>query len=318
VDSRGHDAAGKGIARTHALEWRVPFDVRGTTLSFDGSEAKSALFYRSMATPLLARDGSVELLVRGDGKDTRITPTGVTLLDEGGTRRFGRSPATPDPGLVLDKDRVLVLEDGARSTDLEERGPSPERPAVYVGAPRELVTGAAEALGERGDGAIGLLVVDAPIAGAAGFARFDRVASSFGAIEPLAPWSSLVAGDDPRCRPRSDEVRALLAITPARWIELDARVLPGVTFAGQGMVLVRFSKERVCLDALDAAVTDARSVETRSQTLVFDAREKPAALHRDGIADAAILAPPIRQSLHCVVAPSIEALSTPPPNAKAP
>jgi len=72
-------------------------------------------------------------------------------------------------------------------------------------------------------------------------------------VLPLAPWSSLLAADDPRCKPETnrDAFRALVSVDAAAWLELDPASLPGTPLGRRGLLQVRWGKERVCLEAVD-------------------------------------------------------------------
>ena len=112
-------------------------------------------------------------------------------------------------------------------------------------------------LARRDDGGVGAArSLDGPRArDCAGVAAIDRTAASPSALVKLAPWSALVAGDDPRCKADREAYTALVVIDPAVWLSLDATALPGVALGHQGMALVRWGRDRVCLEGLEAAVT---------------------------------------------------------------
>lgn len=125
------------------------------------------------------------------------------------------------------------------------------------GSPRGFLLGA----GAR-DGAPVAIAVD--VVGAAALAPIDRALGALSAEEPLRALTSLALGTDPACAgARPGEARVVLPFEGE--IGLDRAELPGVLDAGTGGVaMLRWSRDRVCLDAIELAVKDERFDENPS------------------------------------------------------
>ncbi|AUX34471.1 hypothetical protein SOCE836_066450 [Sorangium cellulosum] len=271
---KGGAAPGKGGAtpgrgrpraaalRTHSVVVRLPFDLRAEALRLDAtalapSGRRGA--QRAAAVPLLAPGGEAALLV--------VAEAGELLLGPEGARAFPaleprRSPvdgsAGRAPGLLLGPGRTLVLGEHRRRAAIEEHGPEPRQPARIVGLDREELRGRPMALARRDDGEAGVLVLDGPAPETAGAAALDRLAGTAGEVDALAPWSTLTAASDARCRAMRGAWRALVTLDPERALRLDRRALPAIALGDQGIAAVRWGRERVCLEALHLAVADSR------------------------------------------------------------
>lgn len=93
--------------------------------------------------------------------------------------------------------------------------------------------------------------------GSATMTTIDPTHGRLGAEEPLASLSTLQLGTDPRCKEAPNDVQVLLSFTHE--IGLHTQSLPGIRDTEHGgLAILRWSKERVCLDAIDINVTDER------------------------------------------------------------
>jgi hypothetical protein len=94
--------------------------------------------------------------------------------------------------------------------------------------------------------------------GAAAAYPIDRRTGSLGMPERLAPLDGLTLGVRPECAARPDDLRALVAIT--FHVGVDVAQLPQLGSPGtQGLLALRWSATRVCVDAFDIAVRDERT-----------------------------------------------------------
>ncbi|WP_437618518.1 hypothetical protein [Sorangium sp. So ce1151] len=261
---KGGAAAGKSAAplRTHSALLRPPFDLRGDVLRLNATElavnsARGA--QRAASVPLLGASGEAALLVLTEAGELLLGPEGARALPVFEPRRghadgaLGRAP-----GLLIDPGRALVLGELRRRAAIEEHTPEPRRPARIVGLDREELRGRPMALARRDDGEIGVLVLDGRAPETAGVAVLDRAAGTAGEVAALAPWSTLTAATDARCRDMGGAWRALVTLDPESALRLDPRALPAVALGEQGLAQVRWGRERVCLEALHVAVADAR------------------------------------------------------------
>ena len=163
-------------------------------------------------------------------------------------------------------------------------------------------------LGRRDDGGIGVLVFDGNAPQTVGVAGVDLRGEGLRSITKLAPWSSIITADDPRCAEDRDAYRALVVLDPSGWLALDQALLPGISLAKQGMALVRWGKDRVCLEALDAVAIDnhRRAVTSRSYTLVIRWTGKKGGGPRSaapGI-NGALRDAELREDLRCSIEPA--------------
>lgn len=110
------------------------------------------------------------------------------------------------------------------------------------------------ALGARA-GAPVLVAVD--LAGDAALVPIDPARGTLGASEDLRSLRDARAGSDAACRPRGDDARVVLPLEGQ--IGFDGELLRGLTrVAGAGVAILRWSRDRVCLDALEIPVRDER------------------------------------------------------------
>lgn len=310
-------AAGKppratpAVLRTHSLLLRPPFEPTAPPRRLNATDASFSIQRRPMVTPLLGPKagggggggGEVSLLIAGDTSELLVTGDRITSMPAFETRRYYYGDAYGWAGLSLPGGHALLLGELRRRLALEEHGASPPPPPLYLGVEREIGKRRPMTLGRRDDGVFGVLVFDGGAPATAGVAEIDRRGEGLRGFQKLAPWSTVITADDPRCASERDAYEALVLLDPSAWFELDPAQLPGVTFAKAGMALVRWGKERVCLEAIDAAAVDTRrrADGTRSWSLVvrWGGKGKGGA----PAVNAALRAPDLRQDLRCAVAP---------------
>lgn len=243
--------------RTHSLLYRPPFEPDAPLLRLNATNASFG-YRRPPAMPLLTERGEVALLLMPDGGELLVTQTEVISLPAFDARRYFHGDSAALTGQLLGRDRPLVLGDMRRRTSLEEHGPLPHKPPLYVALDRDQIRRRTLAIGRRDDGAVGILVLDGPASETAGVAELNRSSTNVLPVARLAPWSSLTPASDARCKAQKGAFRALVVIEPSKWLELDGRSLPGVELSSQGMALVRWGADRVCLEGLDVTARDAR------------------------------------------------------------
>ncbi len=294
--------ASPAVRRTQTLLVRSPFAPFAPPRRLDATDAAFDARGRVQAVPLLAPSGGVDLLLRG-GDTTEVLVTGdtITALPAFDGRRYYGDGANQG-GLTLPGGRALSLGEVRGRFALQDRGPGPLQPPLFLGPDGSRQR--PRALARRDDGALGVLVLDGGAAATAGLAPLDRLAGIVRPAEPLAPWSAVLTADDPRCRAGADPQawRALLVVDPAAWLTLDPRALPGVTLAHEGLLLVRWGRSHVCLEGLDAAADDAHRHGEASRSWHLVARWSG-----DRDRGVALRSPDLRQELVCHVAPAADA-----------
>jgi hypothetical protein len=212
-------------------------------------------------------------------------------------RRYYYDQGLGSAGLLVAQDRATILGDVRRRTVLEQHGPDPQRPPVALGLDRSELRKRPMMLARRDDGALGVLVLDGGAPETAGVSPIDPAAGVPGAIARLAPWSTLTAAGDPRCRAMKDAWRALVLLDPSASLRLDPLAYPGAALGEKGIARVRWGRERVCLEALDAAASDVRR---RGET---SATARLIAVWGEGDrAQAALVSPELIQPLACTIA----------------
>ncbi len=129
---------------------------------------------------------------------------------------------------------------------------------LHVTSPGGPVRGFAYGIGARA-GAPVIVVVDA--AGQAALAPVDATRGTLGAEEPLRPLSEAALGSSPACAPRPGEARVVLPFEGL--VALDRAAIRGLAPASTGGVAVlRWSRDRACLDAIELPVHDDRFDES--------------------------------------------------------
>jgi hypothetical protein len=294
------------ILRTHTLIFRPPFEPSAPLRHLNATDAALVLQRRSVATPLLAPGGEVGLLVAGESSEILMHGDRLVSLPGFESRRAYYGDATGAGGLILAGDHALLLGESRRRPTLEEHGAAPPLPPLFLGAERDSSRKRVITLGRRDDGALGILVFDGPSPRTVGLSALDRRAGTLLPARRLAPWSSLITADDPRCAADPEAYQALVLLDPSTWLDLDPAALPGVALTKQGMALVRWGKERVCLLGLDVGATEGkrRGDTSRSFSLVarWSTKEKGARASAEK-AGAALRAPDLSQALRCTLQP---------------
>lgn len=248
-----------------------PFDttgtVRRTSVPMSRLEGEDRLMHELRLAFVM--NGSTVWPVAAD----RFMRCSAPLTDEAGvTVPFGTCLEDPSVGTVIDGRVFLVHPDGPQfimstyaklvvsTADVNVDGSGKNKPRVTN--LKELSTtqvpGAVLrykfAAGRRGKIPVAVAV---DTAGNATLAPIDPTTGKFGAEEPLVSLAKLQLGNSPSCTEKPDDAQVLLVFTTE--IGLLSRVLQGVRETDQGGVAVlRWSKERVCLDAIDMTVVDER------------------------------------------------------------
>jgi hypothetical protein len=264
--------ASPAVLRTHTLILRPPLEPHAALRRLNATDASFNARRRTAITPLLGPSGEVDLLISGDATELLVAGESITSFPAFEARRYTSGEASGMGGLLLAGGRARLLGEQRRRVTLEDHGPGPPPPPLFLGLEREQARRRPLTLGRRDDGGLAVLVFDGPAPEMAGAAALDRSAPAAPAAARLAPWSSVLTGDDPRCRKGADRdaYRALLVIDPSAWLELDPAALPGISLSHQGLLLVRWGRERVCLEGIDASVVDQRrrGDQARSWSLV--------------------------------------------------
>ena len=279
--------ASAAVLRTHTLVLRPPFAPHAAPRRLNATDATFNPQRRSVITPLLGPGGEVDLLVSGAATELLVVGDRLAPSAAFEGRRWARGDGAGAAGLTTAAGHALLLGDLKRRLTLEDHGPGASKPPLFLGPEHEQTRQRPLSLARRDDGAISALVLDGPAPETAGVAWIDAAAASAGPVTRLAGWGTLTAGDDPRCRAgeggRADREswRALVLIDPAAWLEMDTAALPGLALGHQGMLLVRWGPQRVCLEALEAALVDQgqRGEATRAWSLVVrwgEARDRGA------------------------------------------
>ncbi|WP_437766319.1 hypothetical protein WMF27_25210 [Sorangium sp. So ce281] len=257
------------------LAWIAPLDLRAEIrrATVPLASAGLQLAYRPYEAPIglvIDRDGRVAPVAAGPAE---VCLAG--LLDAARvTRPIGGCAPQPAVGVDLG-DRAVFLSprhDGLAVSSVDLRGARGEAPLARPagGGPppaiRELhvqrtarATAAQRARFAFGAGARAGAPVFVAVAGDGGavLSAVDPVLGTLGPEEALAPLGALGAGGDPACAPRAGEARVVLSFDTE--IGLVPGALPGITAAGTaGVAVIRWSRERACLDAVELVVRDER------------------------------------------------------------
>ncbi|WP_438031704.1 hypothetical protein [Sorangium sp. So ce204] len=258
------------------LAWIAPLDLRAEIHRATVPLASAGLLqlaYRPYEAPIglvIDREGRVAPVAAGPAEACL-----AGLLDAARvTRPVGGCAPQPAIGVDLG-DRAVFLSprhDGLAVSSVDLRGARGEAPLARPagGGPppaiRELhvqrTARAAAAQRARfafGAGARAGAPVFVAVAGDGGavLSVVDPVLGTLGPEEALAPLGALGAGGDPACAPRAFDARVVLSFDTE--IGLVPGALPGITAAGTaGVAVIRWSRERACLDAVELVVRDER------------------------------------------------------------
>ncbi|WP_437806776.1 hypothetical protein [Sorangium sp. So ce1078] len=256
------------------LAWIAPLDLRAeihrATVPL-ASAGLSQLAYRPY-------EAQVGLVIDRDG---RVAPVAVGpkeaclagLLDAARvTRPIGGCAPQPSVGVDLGERAVLLsprhdglavsavdLRGEARAAGARPGGGGPALALQELHAQRAARAAAQQARFAFGAGARGGAPVVVAVAGDGGavLSPVDPDLGELGPEEALAPLGELVAGSEPSCAPRRGEARVVLPFDTE--IGLAPAALPGITEAGTaGVAVIRWSRDRACLDAVELNVRDER------------------------------------------------------------
>ncbi|HEY4116211.1 MAG TPA: hypothetical protein VGM56_00095, partial [Byssovorax sp.] len=171
----------------------------------------------------------------------------VTLLDariprlELADRAIGAPPPTPPSPPIAPGGRRFAPQIAA----------APREAPISIGFDRELLAQHRYVtVGVRRDGARGVVVLDG--AGLAAVAPIEL--GALGPLEGLAPLSLAAPSSSAACR-ASDGYRVVVPLRELRGVEIEG--LPRVKPRRDGLVLVTWSKQRPCVEAIEIVVGDA-------------------------------------------------------------
>jgi len=241
------------------IAWIPPLDpaapVRRVTLSLTapGLALPSQRPFEARLGYLLDPRGNLELFPLGRGETCL-----AGVLDRAGvTRPFGACAGDLTVGVDLG-DRVFLAQPSLDAL-LVSSSASPARPAILhelARTPIAMTRGFSFGIGARGGAPI-LVTVD--VLGEAALAPIDPDRGTLGAPERLRSLTALALGSDAACKATSPGGEAKVVFPFESSIGLDRAALPGVLATGTGGVaVIRWSKERACLDAVEIAVRDER------------------------------------------------------------
>ncbi|WP_437911564.1 hypothetical protein WME73_28305 [Sorangium sp. So ce302] len=254
------------------LAWIAPLDLRAEIHRATVPLASAGLLqlayrpYEAQIGLVIDRDGRVAPVAAGPAEVCLAGLLDAALV----TRPVGGCAPQPAIGVDLG-DRAVFLSprhDGLAVSSVDFRGARGEARGARPGgggpppAIRELHvqrTAAHRARFAFGAGARAGAPVFVAVAGDGGavLSPVDPVLGTLGHEEALAPLGALGAGGDPACAPRGGEARVVLSFDTE--IGLVPGALPGITAAGTaGVAVIRWSRERACLDAVELVVRDER------------------------------------------------------------
>ncbi|MDC0742066.1 hypothetical protein [Polyangium mundeleinium] len=291
--------ASAATLRTHSLLMRALFEPGASPLRIDATSADLENTRRVVVTPLLTPKGDVGLLFVTDKHELVVTNERVATLPLFEPRRYTVADAAPGAGLLLGPERALVLGEIRRRMTIEEHAQAPLRPPVFVGQERDTGGRRPMTLARRDDGAIGILLWDGSPPRVVAVAEIDPATSSPRPRTPLASWTTATPADDPRCK-KATGWRALVPMEPSAWLGFDPRALPGVSLRASGAALVRWTEERVCVEAIDVGAERRLDDVTRSEGSLVVRWEASGSKRRGAVLQAGGL----RQELTCKLEPT--------------
>lgn len=180
------------------------------------------------------------------------------LLDRAGvTRPIGGCAG--DLAVGVDLGARLFLAQPSSDSVIVSTADSPSRAAVLrelARAPTAATRGFSFGVGSRGGAPI-LVAVD--VFGEALLAPIDPAIGALGTSERLRSLPALTLGGAAACKGISPTPEARVVLPFESLIGLDRGALPGLLSTGTGGVaVIRWSKERACLDAVELTVRDER------------------------------------------------------------
>ncbi|MFT3768695.1 MAG: hypothetical protein QM820_24885 [Minicystis sp.] len=261
------------VAGDIQLGWVTPLDVEGKIHRVTLPPAQFELApgaYRPHELRLgwvLAENGSlanIPIGVSGHCGDRLLATAGIA-------RRTGG--CAPEPAVAVDLGgRTFVIHAPFDAVTVSASAASAPRggraragdPAAPVSL-RELsrtpvgssVRGFAFGAGTRGGSPVAVAV---DVNGDAALVTIDPDHGKLGPEERLRPLSEAALGSDPTCAPRPDDARVVLPFEGA--VDVDRAALRGVIpTGGAGVAVIRWSRDRACLDAVEIPVRDERFEE---------------------------------------------------------
>ena len=241
------------------IAWISPLDpaaaIHRVTLSLTapGLGLPSQRAYEARLGYLLGPRGELDLFPIGR-RETCLDH----LLDRAGvTRPIGGCAG--DLAVGVDLGARLFLAQPSGESVIVSTAASSSRAAVLhelLRAPTAMTRGFSFGAGARGGAPI-LVAVD--VLGEALLAPIDPDRGTLGPSERLRSLTALALGGDPVCKGTSAANEARVVLPFESSIGLDRGALPGVLSTGTGGVaVIRWSKERACLDAVEITVRDER------------------------------------------------------------
>ena len=245
------------------IAWISPLDPSGAihrvtlSLAAPGLAVPSQRAYEARLGYLLDARGELDLFPIG-----RRESCLDRLLDRAGvTRPLGGCAG--DLAVGVDLGARLFLAQPTADSVIVSTAAAATASRSPAGLLRELRTsptantrGFAFGAGSR-DGAPILVAVD--VLGEALLAPIDPTLGTLGPAERLRSLAALALGSDAACKGTSPATEAKVVLPFESLIGLDRSALPGVFSTGTGGVAVlRWSKERACLDAVEVALRDER------------------------------------------------------------
>ena len=206
--------------------------------------------YEARLAYLLDPRGGLELMPVG-----RDETCLAGLLDRAGvTRPFSACVGDLSVGVDLG-DRLIVVQPSSDSL-LVSSAPSSARPTTLhelARLPVATTRGFSFGVGARAKAPI-LITVD--VLGEAALTPLDP---ALGAPERLRPLTALTLGSDAACKGPSPSLEARVVLPFVSSIGLDRAALPGLFATGTGGVaVIRWSRARACLDAVEILARDER------------------------------------------------------------
>lgn len=203
----------------------------------------------------------------------RFSHCPASLVDEAGfTLPLGTCVEDPTVGVVVDGRAFLVradtspyvmtvhssIEISTADLTLDRSGKTKPHGTNVKSLAKHYVSGGIArykfAAGVRGKTPV-MIAIDA--AGNATLAPIEPTRGSVGPEEPLVSLTKLQLGNSASCAGLPDDTRVLFPFTSE--IGVETRGLPGIRETENGgIAILRWSKQRVCLDAIDMTVHDER------------------------------------------------------------
>ncbi|APR80625.1 Hypothetical protein A7982_05972 [Minicystis rosea] len=252
------------------LGWVAPLDVEGkvrrATVSTSQLAASSGghRSYEMRLGWLLTPDGGLDTFSIGASDhchDRLLTAAGITrpmggclhdavAVDSGG--RIVLLQASHESIVISASSAPAKRAAHGRVT--EPRAPARDLASTRVGS---IVRGFAFGVGTRAGSPV---AVSVDLNGDAALVPIDPDRGALGVEERLRPLSEATLGSDATCAPRPDDARVVLPFEGA--IDVDRSALRGVIPTGApGVAVIRWSRDRACLDAVEIPVRDERFEE---------------------------------------------------------